>query len=191
MFAEATIGPVIAVALVLGAVIYWLSLRLGDSQRHQAATSDVLQLVGNPTANLEAVLTTLIKTSREICRADAAGILRPNGKGGNDIAEIALPERYQDYLRQVTLAADPGTLIGRTIQEGKTVRILDATADASFANSLERQFFRSWLGIPLTPRRPDRCGHGAGPLDAVAVDRAKPADQRHQPPDVVARSALQ
>ena len=149
MLAEGSIGLVIAVALVLGLVIYRLSLRLGDSLRHQAATRDVLQLVGNATADLDTVLAKLVKTSQEICRADAAGILRPNASGGNDIAEIGLPESYQDYLRNVSLEDDPDTLIGRTLQERKTVRILDAYTDAALADAPERQFFRSWLGIPL------------------------------------------
>ena len=149
VLAEGSIGLVIAVALVLGLVIYWLCLRLGDSLRHQAATREVLHLVGSGTADLETVLATLVKASLEICRADAAGIVRPNAGAGNDIAEIGLPVGYQDYLRDVSLVEDPGTLIGRTVQERKTVRILDAYTDITLADARERQFFRSWLGLPL------------------------------------------
>ena len=149
MFADGSISVVIAVALALGLVIYWLSLRLGESLRHQAATNDVLKLVGNTTADLDTVLTTLIKTSLEICRADAVGIVRFNADGENDISAIRMPAAYQDHLRSVTAAASADTLIGRTILDGRTVRILDTTTDASLAGSLERRLFRSWLGIPL------------------------------------------
>ena len=191
VLAEGSIGLVIAVALVLGLVIYRLSLRLGDSLRHQAATRDVLQLVGNATADLDTVLATLVKTSLEICRADAAGILRPNASGGNDIAEIGLPERYQDYLRNVALEDDPDTLIGRTVQERKAVRILDAYTDAALADAPERQFFRSWLGIPLIMGGRTVAVMVLAPLYAVTVGSAQPSGKRHEPPDVVARSAVQ
>ncbi len=149
MFAEGTVGIIIAVALPLGLVIYWLSLRLSDSLRRQAATNDVLRLVGNSAVDVETVLATLLKTSVEICRADAAAIVRPKATGENDVAHTGLPDKYLDHMRHMALAARPDTLIGRTMREGRTIRILDACTDASLAGSLERQYFRSWLGIPL------------------------------------------
>ena len=131
-----------------------LRQRTGDLQEaleYQTVTSDVLKVISRSAFDLNTVLQTVVAAAVNLCRAERASLYRyRDGRCHFEVGHNNLPE-YEALERNAPIAAGPETLVGRTMQERRTVQIVDALSDPNYGPKGEARIgdIRSMLGVPL------------------------------------------
>ena len=124
---------------------------LRQSLQQQTATADVLKVISRSAFDLQPVLDTIVETAARLCEAEFAVIFRLQGDKYYSAAANNAEDSFLNYASQHPIAAERGSLIGRTALEKKTVHLPDCLADPEYTN-LEYQSlgkYRSMLGVPL------------------------------------------
>ena len=86
-----------------------------------------------------------------LCEAESASITRQTGSKFYEVASYGYAPEFTDYIKSYAHEPGRGTVVGRTLFEGKTVQIADVLADPEYI-MLEGQRlggFRTVLGVPL------------------------------------------
>ena len=131
-----------------------LRQRTSDLQElleYQTATADVLKVISRSAFDLNTVLRTVVASAVSLCRADRASLYRyRDGACHFEIGHNNLPE-YEALERSTPISAGPETLVGRTMQERRTVQIIDALDDPDYRPKDEALIgdVRTMLGVPL------------------------------------------
>src|SRR5262249_8270049 len=120
-----------------------------------------------------------------------ANIWRPKDGVYRLAASYGVTERYREYVRNKalleTVAIEPGrgTVVGRTLLEGKTVHIHDLQVDPDFNLSRVTALgdYRSTLGIPLL--------HQGVPIGVIVLTRTRVEPFTQQQIDLVTTFADQ
>src|SRR5262245_17664760 len=96
-------------------------------------------------------LTHLSSRRRVYAEADMAAILRPKGEFVQFAASYGFSSEYQLYMETNRISMGRGSLVGRTVLEGKSVQIADVMADPDYKMTEVARIagIRTMLGVPL------------------------------------------
>jgi signal transduction histidine kinase/CheY-like chemotaxis protein len=124
---------------------------LRESLQQQTATADVLKVISRSTFDLQGVLDALIESAVRLCDADMGSINREQGGVYRQIANFGHPPEVQRFMQDHPIEVSRGTIIGRTVLEGRTAQIADVQADPeyTFLEGAGLGGIHTMLGVPL------------------------------------------
>ena len=124
---------------------------LRESLQQQTATADVLKVISRSTFDLQTVLQTLVESAARLCDADTATITREKAGVFYRAESYNFTREYMDYVKDIPITPERGSVSGRALLEGRVVHIPDILADAEFAYPENQRLggFRTLLGVPM------------------------------------------
>jgi GAF domain-containing protein len=124
---------------------------LKEAREQQTAAADVLEVISHSTFDLQAVLDTLTESAAHLCEADMGAIARKKGEAYYLATAYNYPPELNEYVKGIAHERGRGTVVGRTMLDGKTIHVADVLADSEYTNlEMQRKSgFRTVLGVPL------------------------------------------
>ena len=138
-----------------------LRRELDEVVDQQIATSQVLEVIGQPSCELGAVFDTVVHHAVRLCRADSGMIWKRDGDVYRLACALGGPSEYRELLASKTIACASGAtpadeigMVGLVGLERTTVAIADARHDPRYEwpEALEVGGQRSMLGVPMLVR---------------------------------------
>ena len=128
-----------------------LERELEEVANQQAATVEVLNVIGQSAFDLRPVFDTVIRNAVTLCRADAGQIWHLDGDAYRLASSFGGPDAYNEYLSGVSLRPARDTVVGKVALERRTVQVPDVFADRdySFPEGQRLGNFRTLLGVPM------------------------------------------
>ena len=124
---------------------------LSESLQQQTATADVLKVISRSTFDLQVVLDTLVQSAARLCEADMASINREKDAAFQQIASYGYSPEFQAFMRDHSIPTGRGSVVGRTVMQGKMIHIPDVLADPEYqmTEAAKIDGIRTMLGVPL------------------------------------------
>jgi len=127
---------------------------LNEAHEQQAATSEVLEVIGHSTFDLQRVLESLLEKAVRLCGADRGFIFTQDG----DVYRLAAnyghsAEFVEKIAKRYPISQDRGSASGRAILERRVVHIHDILADPEYRwakdHHGEEEMHRTILAVPM------------------------------------------
>jgi two-component system NtrC family sensor kinase len=124
---------------------------LEESLQQQTATADVLKVISRSAFDLQAVLTTLAESARELCGASFVTLFMRDGEEMRLKAESGCTPEIVAFLHAHPIKAGRDTFTGRVMLSGEAVHLPDVLADPQydFGDAPRIGNYRALLGVPL------------------------------------------
>ena len=128
-----------------------LERELEEVANQQAATVEVLNVIGQSAFDLRPVFDTVIRNAVTLCRADAGGIWHLDGDAYRLASSFGGPDAYNEYLSGVSLRPARDTVVGKVALERRTIQVPDVLVDRdySFPEGQRLGNYRTLLGVPM------------------------------------------
>ena len=139
---------------------------LAEAVEEQAATSQILAVIGRSDHELEPVFQTVLDNAIRLCRADSALVWRRDGDVFRIAATSHVAPALREYFADRTVASDdPGSLVGRVTLAMRPVHIPDVLADPEYTwrDAQAAGRYRTMLGVPIVA--------SAGVVGVISVQR--------------------
>ena len=121
---------------------------LDEAVEQQAATAELLKVIGRSSSDLELVFTTLAENAVRLCQAEQASVFRFDGQVLRAVVIRKLSDAQRDFLEENPLPFGRGSGAGRAAVERRTVHIHDVQADPEYTYGT-KAFFRTLLAVPM------------------------------------------
>ncbi len=124
---------------------------LEDALQQQTATSNVLQVISRSAFDLQAVLTTLAESARDLCGASFVTLFMREGDAMRLRAESGCTPEIVKFLHENPIRAGRETFTGRVMLSGEAVHLTDVLGDPdyNFGEAPRIGNYRAALGVPL------------------------------------------
>jgi GAF domain-containing protein len=140
---------------------------LNETREAQLATTELLKVVSRSAFDLQPVLDSIVASAFRLCSADFAIMFRlVNGKYRVAASNNA-DKAFLKFAAKHPIEPGRGSLVGRTVLEGRTVHIPDCLADPEYtlAEWQKAGKYRTDLGVPLL--------RDGAPIGVIALGRTK------------------
>jgi signal transduction histidine kinase/CheY-like chemotaxis protein len=128
-----------------------LERELAETIEQQAATSQVLELMGRSDLALQPVFETVVHHAVRLCGADAGFVHQLDADRYRLAFMVGGSPEYQEFVYRHPIEMGHGTLVGRVGLERRVVQIPDVLADPDYRWHTGRELggFRTILGVPI------------------------------------------
>jgi len=127
---------------------------LNEAHEQQAATSEVLEIIGHSTFDLQRVLESLLEKAVRLCGADRGFIFTQDGDVYRFAANYGHSAEFVEKIaKRYPITQDRGSASGRAILERRVVHIPDILADPEYRwakdHHGEEEMHRTILAVPM------------------------------------------
>src|SRR6266446_941199 len=127
-----------------------LMRELAEAREQQAATSELLKVIGRSTFDLQAVFETLAENAVRLCEAERSFIFRFDGQYLRVVATHNASAEIRAFVERNPIAPGSGSATARAGLERRTVHVLDAQADPEHTyGGRQVDPFRTILTVPI------------------------------------------